>query len=124
MTKFTGKNMAATFGATGFVCITSIDLNQTADVYTQSCAGSTYKARVVGGTDASFTINFLADTTGTEYSALEPGTTGTFTASLNTTNWAQYSGAGIVESMSVSSPVEGFVTGTVVVGIDGALTIT
>lgn len=124
MTKFTGKNMAATFGATGFVCLTSVELNQTADVYTQSCAGSTYKSRVVGSTDATFTISYLADTTGSEDTALVPGSTGTFTASLNATAWGQCSGAGIIESHSISAPVEGFVTGTVVVGIDGALTIT
>lgn len=124
MTKFTGKNMAATFGSTSFPCITSIEVNQTADIYTASCHSSTYKSRVVGSTDASFTINFLADTDGSEYSAIVPGTTGTFTASLNTTNWAQYSGAGVVESLNISSPVEGFVAGSVVIGIDGALTIT
>jgi len=122
MTKFTGENMAATLGADGFVCITSIDVSETADVYTQACAGSSYKARVVGTIDAMFTINYLADTTSSEDTAFTPGTTGTFTCSLNGTSWGQYTGSGIVESSAVSSPVDGFVTGTVVIGIDGVLT--
>jgi hypothetical protein len=124
MTKFTGKNMLATFGSTGFTCLTSLDVSETAEVFTASCAGSTYKARVVGTTDATFTINYIADTTDSTYSDLTPGTTGTFTASLNATAWAQYSGSGIIESLSHSAPVDGFVTGTVVIGIDGALTVT
>lgn len=124
MTKFTGKNMVATFGAMGFACLTSIESSETADVYTQACAGATYKSRVVGTTDASFTINFLVDSAGTEKTVLVPGTTGTFTCSTNTTVGPQFSGAGIVESRSFSVPVDGFVTGTCVIGIDGALTVT
>ena len=124
MTKFTGKDMVATFGAAAITCLTSLESSQTADVYTQACAGSTYKSRVVGTTDASFVINFLMDTTGSESSNLAPGTTGTFTASTNGTWPPTFSGAGIVESLSISSPVDGFVTGTATIGIEGQLTET
>lgn len=123
MAKFTGENILATFGAATWLCITSVEVSETADVYTQACAGSSYKARAVGPIDASFTINYLADATGTEDTAHRPGTTGTFTCSLNGTAWGQYTGAGIIESHTVSAPVEGFVTGTVTIGIDGALTV-
>lgn len=124
MTKYTGKSMVATFGSTTFTCLTSADYNGTADIYTASCAGATYKARVVGLTDATFTLNYLFDTGGkTELTNLEPGTTGTFTMSTNGTFGPTFSGAAIVESHSVTSPVEGFVGGTVTIGIDGALTI-
>jgi hypothetical protein len=125
MAKFTGKNMVATFGAAAIaVCITSVEVSETADVYTASCAGSSYKVRAIGPIDASFTVNYLADTTGSEDTALRPGTSGTFTASLNGTAWGQYSTASAyIESHTVSAPVDGFVTGTVVIGVDGALTV-
>lgn len=122
MAKYTGANITATFGSTAWGCITSVEVTQTADVYAQSCAGASYKSKVVGPTDASFTISYLADAVA-EQTALVPGTTGTFSCSLNATAAAQYTGAGIIESHNVSAPVEGFVTGTVTVGIDGALTI-
>lgn len=123
MAKFTGANITATMGSSTWLCITSVETNESADVYTQACAGSSYKARVVGPIDASFTINYLADTTGNEAKDFRPGTTGTFTCSLSTGTYNQFSGAGIIESHSMSAPVEGFVTGTVVIGINGALTV-
>lgn len=124
MAKFTGRNIAATFGATTWVCITSVEISETADVYTQACAGSSYKSRAVGPIDASFTINYLADGTGTEDTSYRPGTTGSFSCSLNATLWGQYSATtAIIESHTVSAPVEGFVTGTVTIGIDGAMTV-
>lgn len=123
MAKFTGENMAATFGSSTWLCITSIEVSETADTYTAACAGSSYKSRAVGTIDANFTINYLADTAGSEHSDFRPGTSGTFTCSLNATAAAQYTAASYVESHTVSSPVEGFVTGTVVVGVDGELTI-
>lgn len=123
MAKFTGENMAATFGSATWLCITSIESNESADVYTQACAGSSYKARAVGPIDAMFTINYLADNAGTEHTDHRPGTTGTFTASFNGTYGPDFVGAAIIESHSQSAPVEGFVTGTVVIGIDGELTV-
>ena len=123
MAKFTGKNAAATFGGDTWSCITSIEASETADVYSQGCAGSDYKVRVVGTTDATITINYLADDGGSEQSDFRPGTSGTFSVSMNGTYGPDYSGTGIIESHNVSAPVEGFVTGTVVIGIDGALTV-
>lgn len=124
MTKYTGKNMTATFGSTVFNCLTSLEYSGTADVVTAACAGSSYKARAVGTTDASFTLNYIFDTTGkTELTNLAPGTTGTFTASTNGTYGPTFSGSGIVESHDVTSPADNFVAGTVVIGIDGALTV-
>jgi hypothetical protein len=123
MSKFTGKNMVATFGSTGFTCLTSLESTENADVFTAACAGATYKARAIGTIDAKFTLNFLSDTATEEHVNFRPGTSGTFTASLNGTWGPSFSGAGQIESISISSPVEGFVTGTLVVGIDGALTV-
>ena len=123
MAKFTGENLAATMGAASWTCITSIDISENADVYTAACAGSSYKSRAVGTIDATITVNYIADTAGSEQTDHRPGTSGTFTCSLNATASAQYSGAAIIESHNVSAPVEGFVTGTVVIGIDGALTV-
>lgn len=124
MAKYTGVNMAATMGAVGFTCITAADVNMTAQVYTASCAGSTYQVRVVGPTNATFTINFLMDDGGnTEVTGLEPGTSGTFTLSTNGTTGPQYTCAGIVESSTLSVPADGIVSGTVTVGADGGVTI-
>ena len=123
MAKFSGENLAATFGSNSWLCITSIETSETADVYTASCAGSSYKVRVVGSIDATFTINYLADTAGSEQTDHRPGTSGTFTCSLNATDSAQYSAAALVESHNVSAPVDGIVTGTVVVGVNGELTV-
>lgn len=127
MAKFTGKNMAATFGSTALECLTGIETNQAADIYTAACAGQTYKVRAVGATDATFTLSFLVDTTthAAELAAIDPGTTGAFTCSTNGTLGPQYSAAAAYsESLSLSVPVEGFVSGSVVIGVDGALTIT
>ena len=125
MAKFTGKNMVATFGGVRLSCLTSIETNQAADIYTASCAGDTYKVRAVGLTDASFTLSFMLDTAtqGSELAALQPGATGAFSASTNTSIGPQYAAAAsYVESLNTSIPVEGFVSGTAVVGVDGALT--
>jgi hypothetical protein len=126
MAKFTGKNMVATFGSNGLTCLTSIESNESADIYTASCAGDTYKSRAVGLTDAQFTLTMMLDTTdyATLVPALAPGTTGAFSASTNGTNQGpQYAAASsYIESLAVSYPVEGFVSATVVVGVDGALT--
>ena len=126
MTKFTGKDMAATFGGVGFSCVTGIETNTSADVYTAACAGSTYKSRAVGTTDASFTISFLLDTTtqAAELAAFVAGATGAFSCSTNGTFGPTYAAAAsIMESVNTSNPVEGFVTATAQVGVDGALVI-
>ena len=123
--KFTGKNMVATFGSTGISCLTALETNQSADVYTAACAGDTHKVRAIGLTDAQFTLTMMLDTTdqATLLAALEPGTSGAFSASTNTTIGPQYAAASsYIESLAVSVPVEGFVSATAVVGIDGALT--
>lgn len=123
MAKYTGENIVATFGAATWLCITSVEASENADVYTVSCAGSSYKSKIVGPIDATFTINYVADSAGTEDTAHRPGTTGTFTCSLDGTSGTQYTAAGNIESHSVSAPVEGFVTGTVVIGVNGELTV-
>jgi hypothetical protein len=125
MTKFTGFGMLATFGSTGFDCINSADVNIAADIYTAVCAGETWKARAAGANEASFTINYTLDTTNTAsyYSALLPRTTGTFTLSTNGTYSPTYSCAAVIESHNQSVPVEGIVTGTVVIGVNETLTI-
>lgn len=124
MAKFTGKDMVATFGSTGIDCLTALETNESADVYTAACAGDTHKSRAVGLTDAQFTLTMMLDTTtqAALLAALAPGTTGAFTASTNTTVGPTYSAASsYVESLAVSAPVEGFVTATAVIGVDGAL---
>jgi hypothetical protein len=126
MAKFTGKNMTATFGGTALLCLTGIETNQAADIYTAACSGLTYKVRAVGATDASFTLSFLLDTTthAAEMAQLQPGTTGAFTCSTNGTLGPTFSAAAAYsESLNVSVPVEGFVSGTAVIGVDGALVI-
>ena len=125
MAKFTGKNMVATFGALGITCLTSLETNQSADIYTAACAGDTHKVRAVGLTDAQFTLSMMLDTTDqdTLLAALEPGTSGAFSASTNTTVGPQYQAtSSYVESLAVSVPVEGFVSATAVIGIDGDMT--
>jgi len=125
MAKFTGKNMVATFGSTGIDCLTTLETNESADIYTASCAGATHKSRAVGLTDAQFTLTMLLDTAtyATLVPALKPGTTGAFSASTNGTQGPTYAAAAsYIESLNVSYPVEGFVTATAVVGVDGALT--
>ena len=124
MAKYTGKNMVATFGGVTLSCLTGIETSEAADIYTAACAGQTYKVRAVGNIDAAFTLSFLLDT-GTqaaELAALAPGSTGAFSASTNTTVGAQYAAAAAyIENLNTSVPVEGFVTGTATVGVDGAL---
>lgn len=125
MTKYTGFDMAATFGSTGFGCLNSADVNIAADIYTAACAGETWKSRAAGANEASFTINYTLDTTNTAtfYNAVLPRTTGTFTLSTNGTYSPTYSAAAVIESHNQSVPVEGIVTGTIVVGVNGTLTI-
>ena len=125
MAKYTGSELVATFGGVKIGCITGMETSESADVYTISCAGNDYKSRAVGLVDAQFTITFVLDTTthGTELAALAAGSTGAFSASTKTSVGAQYAVASaFVESLNTSVPVEGFVTGTVVVGVDGAMT--
>ena len=127
MAKYTGSNLAATFGTTGITAVTGMETTESADVYTVSCAGDSYKSRAVGLVDAQFTLTFVLDTTthATLLAKIAAGTTGAFTASTNATAGAQYSVASsFIESLNTSVPVEGFVTGTVTVGVDGALTTT
>ena len=124
MAKFTGKDMVATFGAISFSCLNSLEVSMTADVYTISCACATYKSKVVGNTDAGFSLNYTFDNAAaTELSGILPGTTGTFTASTNGTYAPTFSAATVVESHSISTPVEGMVSGTIGLAVDGALTI-
>ena len=125
MTKYTGFDMTSSFGGTAFSCINSADVNIAADIYTAACAGETWKSRAAGANEASFTMNYTLDTTstGTFYNALLPRTTGTFTLSTNGTYSPTYSAAALIESHNQSVPVEGIVTGTVVIGVNGTLTI-
>ncbi len=123
MAKFTGENITATFGGNTWLCITSIEVTETADVYTQACAGSSYKSRAVGPVDATIVVNYLADDGGSEHTDFRPGTSGTFTASINGTYSPSYEAAAIIESHAQPAPVEGFVNGTVTFGVDGALTV-
>jgi hypothetical protein len=127
MAKFTGSEMTASFGGVPVGCLTGIETSESADVYTAACAGVTYKVRAVGNIDASFTLTFLLDTTthAAELAAFAAGSTGAFTCSTNGTLGPQYSAASsIAESLNTSVPVEGFVTATLVVGVDGALVVT
>jgi len=125
MTKFSGFNMLSTFGGTALGCINSADVNMSADIYTAACAGETYKSRVAGASEAMFTINYTLATTatGTYYAATAPRTTGTFTLSTNGTYSPNFSAAAVIESHNMSVPVEGIVTGTIVFGVNGALTV-
>ncbi len=124
MTKYTGFNMAATFGTSGFDCLNSVDVNMSADIYTAACAGETWKSRVAGANEASFTVNYTMDSTNTTLiDDILPGTTGTFTLSTNGTYYPTFEATAVVESNNVSNPVEGIVTGTAVIGVNGALTI-
>ena len=125
MTKFSGFNMAATFGSTAFDCLNSADVNLSADIYTAACAGETWKSRVGGANEANFTLNYTLDSTATAafYNDLLPGTTGTFTLSTNGTYVPTYSAAAIVESNNISVPVEGISSGTITIGVNGSLTI-
>ena len=125
MTKYTGFDMSATFGSTPFGCLNSADVNMSADIYTAACAGETWKSRVAGASEASFTINYTMDTTSTAgyYNALVPRTTGTFTLSTNGTYAPTFSAAAVVESHNISDPVEGIASGTIVIGVNGAMTI-
>ncbi len=126
MAKFTGKSMTATFGGVGLSCLTGVETNQSADVYTAACAGDEYKSRAVGLTDAAFTLNFMLDTTtqAAELAALDPGETGVFSMSSNGTWGPSYQAtSAYAENLNISLPVEGFVSGTVTIGIDGAMTV-
>jgi len=125
MAKYTGSNIVATFGGVAIGCITGMETSESADVYTVSCAGGSYKSRAVGLVDAQFTLTFVLDTTthSAELAALAAGSSGAFSASTNTTVGATYAVASaFIESLNTSVPVEGFVTGTVTVGVDGAMT--
>jgi len=124
MAKFSGFNMAATFGSDAFTCLNSADVNMAADIYTAACAGETWKSRVAGANEASFTLNYTLDTAGSEVADFVPGTTGTFTLSTNGTWPPTYSAAAVVESSNQSIPVEGISSGTVTFGVNGVLTIT
>lgn len=124
MTQYTGFNLACTFASTAFACISSVDVDISADIYTAVCAGQTYKSRAAGTNDATFTVNYMLDTSQNEIDTMVPGTTGTFTLSTNGTTGSQYSASTIVESHRQSIPVEGYAAGTVVFGVNGALTIT
>jgi len=124
MTKFTGKNLTFSFNGVAISGLTSLETNEQVDVYTASVAGDSYKSRATGLTDAQFTLSFLVDTTtfGTIIPALAPGSTGAMVGTTNGTFGPQYSAASsYVESLAVSAPVEGFVAGTAVIGVDGAL---
>jgi len=124
MTKFTGFGLVATFGSIGFDCLNSLDVNLSADVYTAACAGQTFKDRVVGASEGSFTINYTMDTTSTtDVVSFLPGTTGTFTCSTSGTYGPTYSAATVIESNNQSYPVEGISTGTAVLGVNGLLTV-
>lgn len=124
MAKYTGINMVATMGSVGFDCLTNVDVDMSADVYTASCAGTTFKVRVVGPTNATFTLNFMMDDSSKAVATgLPPGTTGTFSFSSNGTIGPTYTCAGIVESARLSVPADNIVGGTVVVGSDGTVTI-
>jgi hypothetical protein len=125
MTKYTAFNMTGTFGTTAFVCLNSADVNMAADIYTAACAGETWKSRVAGANEASFTINYTLDSASTAafFNALLPRTTGTFTLSTNGTYSPTYSAVAVIESHNMSDPVEGIVTGTIMIGVNGSLTI-
>jgi len=125
VTKYTGTGLVATFGSVVFGCITGAEFNQTAQVYTASCAGSSYQVKVVGPINATATVNYLLDTADkTVVTGLVPGTTGTFTMSTSGTVGPMYSMAAIVESSNQSIPVDNIASGTVTFGADGAVTIT
>lgn len=124
MAQYTGFNMGATFASTAFTCLTSVDADLTADIYTAVCAGQTWKSRATGANDATFTINYMLDTSANELDTMQPGTTGTFTLSTNTSVGPQFEAASVVESHRISTPTEGYAVGTVVFGVDGSLTIT
>lgn len=116
--------MTATFGSTAFGCLNSVDVNLAADIYTAACAGETWKSRVAGASEASFTVNYTFDSaSASELSSVTPGTTGTFTLSTNGTWSPTFDAATVVESNNMSVPVEGIVTGTAVIGVNGTLTI-
>lgn len=124
MTQYTGFNAVATFGSDSFVCLSSVDVDMSADIYVAACAGQTWKSRVAGSSDATFTVNYMNDSAANdETDNMQPGVTGTFTMSTNTTTGPQYTAAVVVESHRSSVPVEGFVVGTIVFGVDASLTI-
>lgn len=129
MSKFNGSSMIATFGTWTLDGLTSVDFTSTADITEQAISGQTYKAQIVGIPSASFTLNFLLDNASpvpaSLLNALVPGVTGTFTFDpiRTSTFGGSYSGVGLVRQRDVSHPVEGFVTASLQIGIDGALTI-
>jgi hypothetical protein len=124
MTQYTGFNMTAVFGGTTFKCLSSADLDMTADVYTAVCAGQSWKSRVTGASDATVTLNYMFDTTGhAELTASLPGVTGTFTLTTNGTYGPVVVMAAVVESHRMSSPTDGFVVGTLTLGVDASLTV-
>lgn len=126
MAKYTGKNMVATFGGVAVSCLTGVETSESADMYTAACANQAYKSKAVGNIDASFTLTMLLDTTthAAELAAFAAGSSGAFSCSTNTTVGAQYAAASAyIESLNSSVPVEGFVTATMVVGVDGDLVV-
>lgn len=117
--------MTAQFGSISFTCLSSVDVDMTADVYTAVCAGQSWKSRVTGASDATVTVNYMFDTTGHQYlTGALPTTTGTFTLTTNGTTGPVLVMASVVESHRISSPTEGFVVGTMVLGVDASLTLT
>ncbi len=129
MTKFNGKDMIATFGTWTIDGLTSVELASSAEITEQAISGQTYKAQIVGVPSAVFTLNLLIDNAspapGGFLTALTPGQTGTFSFDpvRGSTFGSTFAGAGLVRQRDVSFPVEGFVSGQIQIGIDGAMTI-
>lgn len=128
MSKFSGKNMLATFGTWALDGLTEVELQETAEITEQAISGQTYKARIVGVPTAVFTINMLLDNAtpvpGALLTALTPGNTASFSfdADRTTTFGGAYSGTGLIQDHRATYPVEGFAALQLQIGIDGALT--
>mgnify|MGYP003138151261 CR=1 FL=1 len=105
--------------------VTGFSLETTADVVEDTSLTDTAKTYLAGRTAFSGTIDMHYDETDTSQSAMDAGTSLTFTLlpEGNTSGDESFSGSGIVTSMSVSVSLDGVTTRSVAFQGTGALTV-
>ncbi len=112
----TGQGQEFTFAATALPNIRSINVQNTGQVITETVADGVLS--VAMGTGWSFTIDFIAPTTGTHTleGAIKAGTTGSVDATSGKTHYTSSSGRS--GGFTKSSPSNGFISYSLTVTID------
>ena len=88
---------------TAITCLLTVSTSETVDIFVAECAGSTFKQKVAGLTDASMSVTFNTDDSDvTEENALRPNTIIT-----SLTFQPAGAGSGLIEITSTGGIIEG-----------------